>query len=427
MKELISDTNWNPQQTAQFHKLLDHYIPPDTRLNAVMDTADAYNYGSVTLYDSDEDVWGPAPSHSGTMPHRTNPRNQEESIVRTASIDDNSANQGENNENDEIEVLDDENSGNKDNTDEQEIEDDASEYTEEDRIYGINENNEIVNFEFPDLEDINENNNERKPKPKHSRELKNLGVIPKTSVPKQVQKLHTYYNPTFTEQINMAIASDPGEPSTMKEALNGSEKEKWKEAVKKEINNFLQRGVWKKVSREDVIMNQKRKLITTKWVFKKKVEQDKSIRYKARCVSRGFMQIPGVDYTESFSPVATDSSIRLMIGLYLYFNKHNKVKNWKLEMFDVEAAFLNAELDKPVFIEWPQGMEELGFINQEDKTKSCIQLTKAMYGNIDSPLRWMKTFTKFLTTELQLKQSKTDPCILYKYKGNDLVSISIIC
>ncbi len=42
-------------------------------------------------------------------------------------------------------------------------------------------------------------------------------------------------------------------------------------------------------------------------------------------------------------------------------------------MFDIEAAFLNAELDQPVFIEWPQGMEELGFINEKDKVDSCIQ------------------------------------------------------
>ena len=80
----------------------------------------------------------------------------------------------------------------------------------------------------------------------------------------------------------MAIASDPGEPNNMKEALNGPEKEIWKESVRKEINNFIQRGVWKKISREDVMKRQKQKLISTKWVFKKKVEQDKSIRYKAR-------------------------------------------------------------------------------------------------------------------------------------------------
>ena len=92
-------------------------------------------------------------------------------------------------------------------------------------------------------------------------------------------------------------------------------------------------------------------------------------------------------------------------------------------MFDVEAAFLNAELDQPTYIEWPQGMEELGFISEEEKLEYCIQLTKAMYGNIDSPLRWMRTFTKFLIEELKLIQSKTDPCILYKYKGNELILV----
>jgi predicted nuclease of restriction endonuclease-like (RecB) superfamily len=56
------------------------------------------------------------------------------------------------------------------------------------------------------------------------------------------------------------------------------------------------------------------------------------------------MQIPGVDYSESFEPVASD-----------------KKSNWDLEMFYVEAAFFNADLDKQVFIEWPQGMLDLRF------------------------------------------------------------------
>jgi hypothetical protein len=137
---------------------------------------------------------------------------------------------------------------------------------------------------------------------------------------RELRGLHTDYNPTIKPasrelrnlQINYvysAITSDPGEPSTMKEALSGPERSKWQEAMKKEIANFLDRGVWKKISRNKVIKDMKRKLITTKWIYKKKVEQDQSIRYKARCVSRGFMQIPGVDYTESFAPVASDTSI----------------------------------------------------------------------------------------------------------------------
>jgi Reverse transcriptase (RNA-dependent DNA polymerase) len=62
----------------------------------------------------------------------------------------------------------------------------------------------------------------------------------------------------------------------------------------------------------------KRKPITTKWVFTKKAQQDGSIRYGARCVARGSMQIPGVDFAESFDPVASDTSMKLVvIGIYL--------------------------------------------------------------------------------------------------------------
>ena len=264
-------------------------------------------------------------------------------------------------------------------------------------------------------------------KKKLSREVRGLDTNynPITQSTRETRRLHTEYNPTIgNNEINWisthvysAITSDPGEPTTLKEALSGSETPQWREAIKKEIQNFLTRKVWKKVPREKVVKEMKRKLITTKWIFKKKIEQDGSIRFKARCVSRGFMQIPGVDYTESFAPVATDTAIRMIIGIFLFFFHKYPKEEWALEMFDVKAAFLNADLDKQVFIDWPQGMEELGFITAQDKITHCIELDKAMYGNIDSPLRWMKTFTKFLVEKLQLTQSKSDPCIFIKKQG----------
>ena len=75
--------------------------------------------------------------------------------------------------------------------------------------------------------------------------------------------------------------------------------------------------------------------MTTKWIFKEKINPDGTIKYKARCVSRGFMQIPGVDYTESFAPVASDSGIRVLIGIFLYYLHQRPQDNWVLESFDV--------------------------------------------------------------------------------------------
>jgi Reverse transcriptase (RNA-dependent DNA polymerase) len=75
-------------------------------------------------------------------------------------------------------------------------------------------------------------------------------------------------------------------------------------------------------------------------IFKKKMEQEKNIRYKARCVSSGFMQTPGVDYTEPFESVASDVGIRVFIGICLNYEfQKNQSGKLVLVTLDVEDAF----------------------------------------------------------------------------------------
>jgi Reverse transcriptase (RNA-dependent DNA polymerase) len=76
----------------------------------------------------------------------------------------------------------------------------------------------------------------------------------------------------------------------------------WIPAIYEELMSFINRKSFKKRDKKLVIEQLRRKLMTTKWIFKEKINPDGTIKYKARCVSRGFMQIPGVDYTESFAP-----------------------------------------------------------------------------------------------------------------------------
>ena len=88
------------------------------------------------------------------------------------------------------------------------------------------------------------------------------------------------------------VTSDHGEPKQYRNAVaDGPKKTLWAKAIKQEINNFLKREVWKKFPRNRL---QGMKPLKSRWVFKKKVEQDKSIRYKARVVVKGYYQIPGV-------------------------------------------------------------------------------------------------------------------------------------
>jgi hypothetical protein len=115
--------------------------------------------------------------------------------------------------------------------------------------------------EVLDLVEDRDEEGQTRPKLIVNRELRNLGVIPRTSIPRELRNLNTSYNPIFTDKENLTLASDPGEPKTMKEALIGPDRDKWIEAIKKEIPNFMSRGVWKPVSRRKVVEEMKRKLV----------------------------------------------------------------------------------------------------------------------------------------------------------------------
>ncbi|KAI2492351.1 GAG-pre-integrase domain [Fragilaria crotonensis] len=217
------------------------------------------------------------------------------------------------------------------------------------------------------------------------------------------------------------LTSDPGEPKTFKQAVEGREKDKWVPSAKAEINNFLSRDAWQKFPRKNL---DNRKPIPVKWIFKVKEEQDGSKRYKSRIVLKGYVMVP-VDYTESFSPVATDTTVRTAIAMALY----RQDEKWTVEMIDIEAAFLNAELesDKPVYAEWPEGMVDLGFITEGERQKYCIRLTRAMYGGVDVPRLFMKTLYKYLTGEMKMSQSEVDPCLYYwKDKAGNATLLAVV-
>ncbi|KAI2500145.1 Mitochondrial protein [Fragilaria crotonensis] len=104
-------------------------------------------------------------------------------------------------------------------------------------------------------------------------------------------------------------------------------------------------------------------------------------------------------------------------------------EKWTVEMIDIEAAFLNAELesDKPVYAEWPEGMVDLGFITEGERQKYCIRLTRAMYGGVDVPRLFMKTLYKYLTGEMKMSQSEVDPCLYYwKDKAGNATLLAVV-
>lgn len=210
--------------------------------------------------------------------------------------------------------------------------------------------------------------------------------------------------------FNTCIASDPGEPKTLKEAMESPDREYWIASITAEINNFMSRGAWEFV-KIDEVRKENRRPIPTKLVFKKKDEIDGTVRCKSRLVTLGFMQIPGVDYTEKFSPVATDASLKTLIAVTLFFQDDN----WTICSLDVEAAFLEPLMDTPMYITIHDALVACGFVTAEEQKEYCIRLLNSMYGNCDAALRWIKMFVQHLTSEeVGMTQSLADPCVLYK-------------
>ena len=126
-----------------------------------------------------------------------------------------------------------------------------------------------------------------------------------------------------------AVTSGPTEPKPFQEAWHSpveEEKENWRIAIRKEIRSMINRGVWRKIDRAKI--PEKRRLIGNKWVFK--IKRDGTFR--ARLVAQRYSQIPGIDYTDNFAPMAHDISFRIALARMMVEKLHSLV-------MDVERAF----------------------------------------------------------------------------------------
>ena len=127
-------------------------------------------------------------------------------------------------------------------------------------------------------------------------------------------------------------------------------------------------------------------VIGTKWIFKNKSDEFGTIvRNKARLVAQGYTQIEGVDFDETFAPVARLESIRLLLAI-------SCIMKIKLHQMDVKSAFLNGFLNEEAYVEQPKGFEDPHFPNH------VFKLKKALYGLKQAPRAWYERLTQFLVS-----------------------------
>jgi reverse transcriptase-like protein len=132
--------------------------------------------------------------------------------------------------------------------------------------------------------------------------------------------------------------------------METADAEKWAVACQYEMDALSRNDTWELVNLPPGC-----KAIKSKWVFKLKANG----HFYAHLVAKGFTQVPGIDYNETFSLVACFESLQLLLALAV-------LENWEIHQMDVKSAFLNGILNKEIYMEQPQG-----FIAANKENKVC--------------------------------------------------------
>jgi len=183
---------------------------------------------------------------------------------------------------------------------------------------------------------------------------------------------------------------------TYNDAISGPDKDNWKQAIEEEKKSLIVNNTWQEVDQSEV---KDKKILNNMWVFSIKNDG----RYKARLVVKGFQQEKGIDYDETFSPVVSSASLRLIFALTAKNNFH-------MTQFDIKTAFLYGNLEEEIYMRVPEGFE------LENKV---LKLQKALYGLKQAPFKWNQHFTDFLK-ERGLIQTLSDQCI-FKTKDCSMI------
>ncbi|KAI3780168.1 hypothetical protein L2E82_10129 [Cichorium intybus] len=190
------------------------------------------------------------------------------------------------------------------------------------------------------------------------------------------------------------------EPANYQEAVAGPESAKWKEAMDSEIKSMYDNQVWNLVDNV-----QGGKTVRCKWIFKKTTDMDGKVHtFKARLVVKGFTQTPGVDYDETFSPVAKIKSIRIMLAIAAFHD-------YEIWQMDVKTAFLNGKLTEDVYMNQPEG-----FVDARYPNKMC-KLERSIYGLKQASRSWNLCFHEKVK-EFGFSRSEDESCVYVKASGS---------
>ncbi|GKA36013.1 retrovirus-related pol polyprotein from transposon TNT 1-94 [Tanacetum coccineum] len=181
----------------------------------------------------------------------------------------------------------------------------------------------------------------------------------------------------------------------------------WFEAMQEEIYEFDRLQAWELVPKPDYVM-----IIALKWIYKVKLDEYGDVlKNKVRLVAKGYRQEEGIDFEESFEPVARIEAIRIFIA-------NAASKNMIIYQMDVKTAFLNGELKEEVYVSQPEG-----FVDPDHPTH-VYRLKKGLYGLKQALRAWYNTLSRFLPDN-KFSKGVVDPTLFTQKIGKHILLIQI--
>jgi len=245
----------------------------------------------------------------------------------------------------------------------------------------------LSEYSSPELDSVH-SASELPPLPKRS-ERKGKG---KTKLTKD-EKVQKTLDEAYCHSVEPFVtATSHGEPRSYNEAVDphNPDHQEWITAIQAELKSLQDHGTWEVVPRPEG-----KHIVSCKWVWRIKVKEDGSIeRYKARLVARGFTQIQGVDFNETFAPVTRLDTLRLLAATAVE-------KNWEFRQINVKTAYLYGKLEEEVYMAIPQGLGDV-------PEGHVLKLKKALYGLKQAGRQWYKELRGHME-KFGMKLVESDP------------------
>ncbi|KAI4365602.1 hypothetical protein MLD38_021570 [Melastoma candidum] len=235
----------------------------------------------------------------------------------------------------------------------------------------------------------------------------------RSSVP-QTTKSIAFKASASTDDESDDIEAETDEELSLRRALLAwsNEEDNESESEEEQKANLCYMARSKSESDSDEERPKDRSVVGTKWVFRNKLDESGSVvRNKARLVAKGYSQSKGIDYDETYAPVARLEAIRLLLAYACY-------NDFKLFQMDVKSAFLNGEIKEEVYVDQPPGFED------PKKDDHVYKLDKALYGLKQAPRAWYERLSQFLI-EKGYRKGKVDTTLFLKKHGIELLIVQI--